>query len=45
VKRSTLNLVPEVARNSRGHLAQRMAAMSKELGAETRGPGPGGSGQ
>lgn len=31
VKRSTLNLVPEVARNSRGPLAQRMAVMSKEL--------------
>lgn len=31
VKRSTLDLVPEVARNSRGPLAQRMAAMSKEL--------------
>ena len=45
VKRSTMNLVPEVARNSRGHLAQRMAAMSKELGAETRGQGPVGSGQ
>jgi flagellar biosynthesis protein FlhG len=31
VKRSTLNLVPEVARDSRGALAQRMAVMSKEL--------------
>ena len=31
VRRSTLELVPEVARNSRGALAQRMAAMSKEL--------------
>ena len=31
VKRSTLDLVPEVARNSRGALAQRMAGMSKEL--------------
>ena len=31
VKRSTLELVPEVARNSRGTMAQRMAAMSKEL--------------
>ena len=31
VKRSTLELVPEVARNSRGAMAQRMAAMSKEL--------------
>jgi flagellar biosynthesis protein FlhG len=31
VKRSTLELVPEVARNSRGAMAQRMAVMSKEL--------------
>ena len=31
VKRSTLDLVPEVARNSRGTLAQRIAAMSKEF--------------
>ncbi len=31
VKKSTLELVPEVARNSRGMLAQRMAALSKEL--------------
>lgn len=31
VKRSTLNLVPEVARNSQGALAQRMAVMSKEF--------------
>lgn len=31
VKRSTLELVPEVARNSRGVMAQRMAAMVKEL--------------
>jgi flagellar biosynthesis protein FlhG len=31
VKQSTLNLVPEVARNSRGLLAQRMAALSREL--------------
>lgn len=31
VKRSTLDLVPEVARDARGALAQRMAAMSKEL--------------
>ncbi|MFZ5450410.1 MAG: AAA family ATPase [Thermodesulfobacteriota bacterium] len=31
VKRSTQDLVPEVARNARGALAQRMAAMSKEL--------------
>ncbi|MBI4794776.1 MAG: AAA family ATPase [Deltaproteobacteria bacterium] len=31
VKRSTLELVPEVARNSRGTMAQRMAVMSKEL--------------
>jgi len=31
VKRSTLELVPEVARNAKGTMAQRMAAMSKEL--------------
>jgi MinD-like ATPase involved in chromosome partitioning or flagellar assembly len=31
VKKSTLELVPEVARNSRGLLARRLAAMSKEL--------------
>ncbi|MHB8068287.1 MAG: nucleotide-binding protein [Desulfobaccales bacterium] len=31
VKKSTLELVPEVARNSRGPLAQRMAAISKDL--------------
>ncbi len=31
VKKSTLDLVPEVARNSRGLLAQRLAAMSREL--------------
>ncbi|MDD5643634.1 MAG: hypothetical protein PHX53_18425, partial [Syntrophales bacterium] len=31
VKRSTLELVPEVARNARGALAQRIATMSKEL--------------
>jgi flagellar biosynthesis protein FlhG len=31
VKKSTLDLVPEVARNSRGVLAQRMAAMIREL--------------
>jgi len=31
IRRSTLDLVPEVARNSWGVLAQRMAAMSKEL--------------
>jgi len=31
VRRSTLDLVPEVARNSRGHLAQRMAALSRVL--------------